>query len=672
MNSFVGRSRELSEIRQLVASSRLVTLTGVGGVGKTRLALRAAELSGVESVVAELSSLRDPALLSAHVAAALDLHDQSSRPQLDVLADVLKERRLLLVLDSCEHLADHCAMLTQVLLAAPDLRILATSRRPLDVRGERVFQVPPLPLPGPAAHRSEATLLLTGRAPVHLDRSDDPVLAQICHRLDGIPLAIELAAIQLGALSPRRLLDALDDRFSLLRGHDRCGLPRHQMLRTTIGWSHELCEPDERLLWARLSVFSGGFDLAAAEYVCGDERLPATEIDLLLTRLVNRSLLTAEGEGRYRMMSTVAEFGLDWLRALDQEREIRRRHRDFYLRRARRGESGWSSRAQTDWHARLGRDHTNLRAALDFSLADPGEHVAGLVLAATLWYFWTACGHLREGRHYLERALELVTEPSAERTKALWVCGWIAAIQGDLVLAAARAAECHADAEAQRDRAAIAYATQVAGAAAFFAGDVDTAILQFTAATEQHRATGELHPGLLLGLPQLAMAHVLRGDLDRARAVLHECLAFCDEAGELWARSHACYTLGMVEWAAGDLASAWAHARLSLRVKRLYHDVTGTVMCVELLAWTAGGRGEHAEAARLLGAAQNLWHTFGLPLFGSPFFSAEHRECEEAARRALGGQVYEELTAEGAALPYGDAVSYCLGEWHGPVSWARV
>ncbi|MFI6317919.1 ATP-binding protein [Nonomuraea sp. NPDC050556] len=673
MTTFIGRDREVADVRRLLDESRLVTLTGVGGVGKTRLALRVAELRGGHSALADLSALRDPVLLPGHVAAALDLHDQSARPQLDALTQALGERRALLVLDSCEHLTDQCAMLAEVLLSAcPRLRILATGRQALDTPGERVYQVPPLPLPGPAAGSSDATALLLDRAPgLKASEASAPAIAQICHRLDGIPLALELAAIQLATMSPERLLSALDDRFQLLRGHARTGLPRHRTLRTAIGWSHELCDPSERLLWARLSVFAGGFDQAAAEYVCADEHLAAGEIDVLLSRLVSRSLLISEGE-RFRMLGTIAEFGMEWLLALGEEQGIRRRHRDFYLRRARRGEDAWSGRAQPEWHGRLTRDLANLRAALDYSLDTEGEQAAGLTLAATLWYFWAACGHMREGRHYLDRALEAVPTPGSARTKALWVCGWIAAMQGDLPHAVAMASVCRTAAEEQLDESAGAYALQVAGAAAFFSGDIETAITQFSDSTAYHRANGELNPGLLLGLPQLGMALILTGDLPRARMVLEECLGVCDEAGELWARSYACYVLGVLEWASGSLDVAWSQARVALRIKRLFDDVTGGVLCLELLAWIAAGRGDLAQAARLLGAAQGIWRTFGLPLFGSPFYGAEHAACERAAREGLGDAEYDRLCGEGAGLGYADATAYCLGEWRGPTAWATA
>lgn len=671
MTTFIGRDREVADVRRLLDEARLVTLTGVGGVGKTRLAARVAELRGGHSALADLAALRDPVLLPGHVATALGLHDQSARPLLDALTQALGDRRLLLVLDSCEHLADQCAMLAEVLLSAcPRLRVLATSRQALDVPGERVYQVPPLPLPGPASGCSDATALLLDRAPqLAADAARSPAIAQICHRLDGVPLAIELAAIQLGTMSPEQLLSALDDRFQLLRGHPRTGLPRHRTLRTAIGWSHELCDPVERLLWARLSVFAGGFDQAAAEYVCADEHLPAAEIDVLLSRLVTRSLLISEGE-RFRMLGTITEFGMEWLLALGEEQAIRRRHRDFYLRRARRGEDAWSSRAQPEWHCRLTRDLANLRAALDYSLATAGEQAAGLTLAATLWYFWAACGRMREGRHYLDRALEAVPVPGSARTKALWVCGWIAAMQGDLPHAMAMASICRKAAEEQHDETAAAYALQVAGAATFFSGDIETAISHFSASTAYHRANGELNPGLLLGLPQLAMALILTGDLARARMVLEECLGVCDDAGELWARSYACYVLGVLEWASGGLDAAWQQARVALRIKRLFDDVTGGVLCLELLAWVVAGRGDLEQAARLLGAAQGIWRTFGLPLFGSPFYGAEHAACERAARDALGDAEFDRLVAEGMAVGYADATAYCLGEWQGPPAWS--
>ncbi|MFD0479265.1 ATP-binding protein [Nonomuraea thailandensis] len=361
----IGRREEVDGVRALLGRSRLVTVTGVAGVGKTRIALRAA--AGLRERFADgvwlvaLSPLVEGSALPYAIAEALPLSDQSSRPVTEVLADYLAERELLLVLDTCEHLHEACAATVRTLLAAaPRLRVLATSRRPLGCPEERVRAVEPLPVPeGDDWREGDAVELLLDRAAATvpgfaIDERNRDALLRVCRRLEGLPLAIELAAARLRELSPERLAERLEDRFTVLGTTDHkvydADPPWHQALRTAIGWSHQLCTPAERLLWARASVFAGGIDPVAVKQVCADDRLPSWQIPQLLESLADKSILIWEPTGagdRYRMLDTIREFGAIWLKDLGQDERVRRRHRDYYLELARRATPAGSAPTST-------------------------------------------------------------------------------------------------------------------------------------------------------------------------------------------------------------------------------------------------------------------------------------------------------------------------------------
>ncbi|WP_217141106.1 AAA family ATPase [Streptomyces sp. AC627_RSS907] len=670
LDTFVGRASELAGLARALDSARLVTVTGAGGVGKSRLAARAASRrtprDGVWRV--ELAPVRDEEFVDYAVVEALGLTDHTTRLPRETLLEHVAERELLLVLDGFEHLVDACAALASDLLGrAPGLRILAVGRRPLGVAGERLVPLPPLA-------PEEAVELLTVRAAqrhVRYGGDGDPdegggELRELCRRLDGIPLAIELAAGRLCVLSPRQVLQRLDDRFRLLTGGDRTALPRHRTLRTAIGWSHELCTPAERLLWARLSVFAGPFDLEAAEYVCSGGGLSADDVLDVLSALLAQSVLTREETPagvRYRMLDTVRAYGADWLEAMGDAVRLRRRHRDWYVGLATWCELEWFSPRQREVAARVEAELPDLRGALEYCLAEPDEAHLGQYLAGALWFHWVGCGRLSEGRRWLEQAVRLDTERTAgeqPRLKALWVLGHVAILQGDTVPALAALQECRAVAERSANPTALAYAEHRTGCLALVMDDMPRAEALLRSALHRYREIGELNSNVLMGQVELAMTRAFQGDLPDAVRLCEDVRQVCEDHGERWARGYALYVLAYAAWNDGEPARARELLADCLGGAHRFRDQLGSVLAVELLALVTLAEGDAAEAAVLQGAAGRMWPSVGLPLFGSAHYNVPHELCEAAAREQLGDERYEEYVRHGARLGRREAVSRAL------------
>ncbi|MEV5980564.1 AAA family ATPase [Streptomyces sp. NPDC052114] len=664
LNAFVGRADELAALGSALADGRLVTVTGAGGVGKSRLAVRAAAgaapRDGVRLV--DLTPLRDPDLLEHAFAEALELTDHTSRPPRQVLLGHLAERELLLVVDGFEHLVDACARLVRELLVhSPGLRVLAVGRRPLETEGERLFPLAPMPAPDAAAlFTDRAAAGLPGFA---LDDGNREDVLELCRRLDGIPLAVELAAGRLRALSPAQLLARLDDRFRLLTGSRRDGPPRHRTLRTAIGWSHELCAPRERLLWSRLSVFAGQFDLEAVEYICTGDGLHADDVLDVLDELLAQSVVIREENlsgVRYRMLDTVRAYGADWLEAAGEGARMRRRHRDWYMGLATWCELDWFSPRQPEVAALVDAELPNLRAALEFCLTERDEAHLGQYLAGTLWFYWVGCGRLAEGRHWLDRALDLDGGHEDSRLKALWVLGYVAVLQGDTVTALGALHECRDEAERTGSTLAAAYAEHRIGCLALVTDDVPRAETLLRSALERYREIGELNSNVLMGQVELAMALAFRGELADAVELCEDVRRVCEDHGERWALAYALYVLGFAAWTRGEAGTARELLCESLDLDHRFHDLLGTVLSIELLALFTAAEGDAAEAAVLQGAASGIWPSVGLPLFGSGNFGGPHALCEEQAREALGDERYEECVREGARLGLEAAVSRAL------------
>jgi non-specific serine/threonine protein kinase len=681
LTTFVGRRGELAEVRRLLAGSRLVTLTGVGGVGKTRLALRAAAglarafRDGVWLV--QLDQLRDQALVAQAVAGALGLQDRAGYAQAAALADYLSARQLLLVLDNCEHLVDAAAKLADLLLrAAAGLRVLATSREALTTDGESVLAVPPLPVPEVGRltvaelARFPAVGLFAERAAqvvpgFAVTEANVAAVAGICRRLEGLPLAIELAAARLPVLSAEQIEERLGDRLGLLTRGGRARPARQQTLRASIEWSYELCSPAERLLWARCSVFAGGFELDAAEGICAGHRLAAGDVLELLAALAGKSILAVEhGEGvaRYRLPETLREFGQERLRESGEYAALRRRHRDWHEQLARRVDIDWLSPQIADWTARLFREHANVAAAQDFCQAEPGEAEAGLRIVLHVWvfYYWLA-GHVSEGRYRLGQVLARAGEPTVWRARGLLLAGLLAAIGGDRDAAQPRLEQGSSLAGQLDDPATRALAAWAAGTAGLLAGDLPQAIARFEdglTALPAAAVPGRLRAHLLLNL---ANAAGLAGDEESAVACDRELAALTEAGGDYIRRAYSAYSLwalGVAAWRQGDLDRATKLQQQSLRLRR--NDRMGSTWCVEALAWIAASGRQYERAAVLLGVAAGLWQSMGTTLDGNQSMASHQRDCERQTRQALGEAAFQAASRRGLDLPAADAVAYAL------------
>ncbi|HET6708313.1 ATP-binding protein [Amycolatopsis sp.] len=668
LSSFVGRTGELREIRSRLGTSRLLTLTGPGGVGKTRLALQVAT-SLVKAFpggawLVDLTPARDRPAVARAVAAALGLPERDAGSAPEQLTGLLAERRALLVLDNCEHLVDACAELAHVLLsAAPDLHVIATSRERLGLTGEHVFAVAPLPPDEAAELLQERTVAV--RPGFRVTPANRAVVTRLCADLDGIPLAIELAASRLQTLTVEQVTDRLEDRFALLTGGSRVARPHQRTLRATIDWSWELCEPAERLLWNRLSVFAGTFALDAVECVCAGDGIAEYEVLDLLDRLVAQSVVVPaeiEGRPRYRLLETLWQYGRDRLAESGEKDRLRRRHRAFFIALARSIDERWFGHGQAEALARLRLEHPNLLAALDGDT----DHPAKLELAVALRYHWYAGGFLGEGRQQLERALAAAPEPTLTRAKALFVAAWVALMQGDQAAADPWLDE--ADSVCEQAGASAECASVQAtvrgfrGVAAQYRGQLDAALPHFEEAVAAFQALedGREATGWLIALAQ---GQVYAGD-PRAAETGTKAAAAAEGYGERWGRAHLLVALSFNAWARGETEAAKALARTGLECIRGFNDHVAVALMLEHLAW-ATAAGDQLRAARLLGAAGALWRDIGTDISAfHPHLAGFHQQCEEEIAGAVGPAAYATALSEGAdrATTPAEAIALALGD----------
>ena len=701
---FIGRRRELSVIGEAIERHRLVTLRGTAGVGKTRLALRAAadlrDSFADGCWLVQLSPLRAPELLARTVAGALGLPDEAADDAPRVLAQNLAKRELLLLLDTCEHLTDACAELAALLLpAAPGLRILATSRAPLGLPAEHSLLVSPLEVPAAddatAAHADAVTLFVDRARAVAPDFALTPgntaAVAELCRRLEGIPLALELAAVRLRGMPVEELLARLSDRFRVL-GTARTSTDRHRTLRAAVSWSYELCTPAEQRLWAELSVFPGGFGLAAAEHVCG----PRT--GEILRRLVEKSVVQTSvvqsgGDDRYQLLDTMREFGADLLQAADRAARaaadraaraaadgaaagarVRGRHRDYYLGLAEQAAAESMTSGQTAWLNRLGTETANLRAALGFSFTAQGASDAalgsvtavgevppGLRMTRALLPYWLMTGQFTEGRRWHDLAVAAAPEAPGSGW-AVFGAGVLAVQQGDFATGGpllTRAAEL---ARAAGDEYLAAHVTDARGMLAFYSGDLPTAQAEFEAALAYDEQAGFGDPTDLVTYSRLASVCLLTFELDRAVKLCEECLRRCDELGEQWARGTALWTRGAARWLSGDNAAAIADARACLRIKEPLNDLHTIAMSFDLLSVCLAGTGDFERTAVLHGASERLWTLLNAPVLMGPAYAEIRKSGAHNARDSLGEERFDALSDRGYAMSLSAALAVARGE----------
>ncbi|PPJ23722.1 protein kinase [Nocardia nova] len=677
LNSFVGRRALLSQVKTLLSECRLVTLTGMGGVGKTRLALRAARrirqgFSGGAWLV-ELGELREDASLVDVVGAAVGLRSPVGRPMLELLVEFCSTRAPLLVLDNCEQVIDAVAELAESLLqACPQVRILATSREALGIDGEAVLPVPPLAFPDPTGEPSlraithhDAVVLFAERAVAvvpgfELTKDNTLGVARICARLDGLPLAIELAAARLRTMSIEQILQRLTDRYALLTRGSRRAPTRQQTLRWCIGWSYDLCKSAEQRLWRQLSVFAGSFELDAAEAVCDADLAESDFLDSL-SALVDKSILIreeADGAVRFRMLETVQEYGRDKIEEAGEQNDLRRRHRDWYERWVRDTRAEWISPRQLDHVARLETELPNLRKAMEFSLAEAGEHA--LRIAAGLFPFWLLRGRLSEGRRWCDSALARSSgAPTADRADVLLPASMLAALQGDLSVAASRVAELNTVAE--HTAATRPLAIYADGFVALLGGDPARARTRLDEALDLSGASTDLFLQLAM-LVDLGWAHELRGDTASALTCYERVLTTAESHGESVFREYALWGTGLAVWRNGQRERAAQMLRAGLRSTLSTGDSLTAAACLEILAWIAGEQHEARRAAVLMGAADTLGHLAGSSAVLFPHLLVHHEECEQRVREALGSRAFGAAHREGTAMSFRAAVGFALGE----------
>jgi predicted ATPase/DNA-binding CsgD family transcriptional regulator len=679
LTSFVGRARELAEIKRLLPATRVVTLTGAGGIGKSRLALRAGHKLGRSFPhgvwLTELAELDDPALLPYALARSLSVHERPDDGIHDALLAHLRGRRLLLVLDNCEHLLKACQELVAALVSGcADVRILCTSRERLGVPGEATVVLSALELPAIDARlpvaglaQVEALRLLADRAVAvapdfALTDETCGAAGDICRRLDGLPLAIELAAVRLSSMTADDLLERLDDRFGLLAADRRARSGRSQALRATVDWSYELLGPHEQILWRRLSVFAGSFSLAAAEAVCSGAGLERTRIVDLIARLVDSSILTmahASRRGRYRMLETVRLYGADRLRAAGEDSELRQRHAAWYAELiSPGGRPWWVTSRQVEVLDALDVEWANVEAALEFCAGSPASAELGLAMAAELWLYWMTRGRYRAGCRHLETFLTMAQAPSATRARAL--CAFAELVQGtgDYDSALAHFAEARRVSVQTGWRFELVFALVGLGLVRMRRGEAELAVQLLTAARETVTGVDEAAVGFAGGSYFLATAFAAAGRLADARQLALEGLRECDRAGDQWARGLLNSVLGIVEWLSGDPQAAESALKEAVRLQDRTGHWWGMANSLEGLAWVAGASGRPERAALLLGASAALCDELGTRLL--PAWQAYHDGCESAAQAAMGAARYRACREEGYALGHDHVAAAAL------------
>jgi non-specific serine/threonine protein kinase len=677
---FIGRDREIAELTKLLASARLLTLTGAGGCGKTRLALelgaRVLDRFPDGVWVVDLASLSDPDLVVQAVASVLDVREGPHRPILTALVDCLRNRQLLLILDNCEHLIAACAQFADAILRAAERAcILATSREGLGITGETVWRVPSLSVPDAATKVPAETLLHYDAARLFVERAAavDPsftvtatnaaLIADVCVRLDGIPLAIELAAARAKVLSLEQIHTRLNDRFRLLTGGSRTAVARQRTLEATVEWSYGLLSSAERRLLRRLSVFAGGWTMEAAESVTADEASERDDVLESLSRLVDKSLANVErddeGGRRYHFLETVRQYARERLVESGEAERMRDRHLAYFQALVQRAEPELTRGEQIVWLNRLQREHDNLRLALDWCISSPGHVGECLELAVAMWWFWLKRSYLREGQERIERVLSAVGSAAAAlRARALMSLGAITFFRGDFVHARTQLEESIALARSIGDLHVVGFSLGLISIIELELGN--------TAACA-HRATEAEAAALACGDPwvrgpalsSLAYVALQEGDLERAGRLHEEVLELGRQHGDKWSVGIVLFDLALLRVVQQRYAEARALCAQGITLYQEFGDRRGVAWCLGILSGAEAGEGHAVRAARLRGAMEGLLESVGAPAQLTYHMWIGDRSLE-AMTRSLGEERVHAAIAEGRGMSLSQAIQFGL------------
>jgi predicted ATPase/DNA-binding CsgD family transcriptional regulator len=619
-----------------------------------------------------LAPVHDPMLVTQAVFSALGVHDLSTGLSLASLTEYLAGKRLLLILDNCEHLLDACAILAATLVrACPGLRLLATSRQALGVAGEVRLAVPPMSLPATEDEGSvqqvlgsDAIRLLSERAAAvvpgfTINAANAVAAARLCRRLDGIPLALELAAVRLGSLSLDQLNQGLASELSILGSGHRGADARQQTLEATIGWSYGLLSQQERLLWARASVFAGGFEEDAAVEVCTDPQLPSGRIVEVLGALIEKSTLRRQlrdgSPPRYWLLETLRQYGRRRLRELGEEATTQKRHFDWICALAR--SAGARDNRQAEMFTRMSGEQDNLWAALDYCLRQPGEVEAGAEAAQHLMAFWACRGPFSDARRILTSLAEAAPENSVPRGRLLWVAAVMALNQNDYDACAALSGESLRIGTDLKDAEIVAWSLLVGAIPRWLAGDL-------AAATEQIDSTlllarlMRIDQAELNALNALCGISIAGGQLDRAIEAGEQGLATCKDRGELWMRGYLLNFLAQAVWLRGDRRRAQALAREATACKRAVDDRNGLTNALETLAWMAAELGQHERAATLLGSAQRVRDASSLTLI--ELYQPQHEQSVSIAVQGAGQKAFDAAYQRGHSMTIDEVVTFAV------------
>ena len=674
--SFVGRRRELAEIRKKLTTARVVSLVGPGGVGKTRLATRAAADLGRGfsdgAWLVELADLHDEALVTNAVVAALDLRDLAATTPLQVLASHLQDKQLLLVVDNCEHLLEATAQLVAgIIRTSPGVRVLTTSREPLQVSGEYVVPVPPLELPEPdeagplsLLRQNEAVMLFTERAAAasgtfELTALNQAAVVQVCRRLDGLPLAIELAAVRTRALTVEQIVGLLDDRFALLTGGGREALPRHQTLRATIDWSYDLLTPGEQALLRRLCVFGGSLTAEDAGSVCSFDERSAAEMPDMLASLMDKSLVMREDfrqRAGYRLHETMREYASLKLREANEQDLVEERCLEYYRTRCLAA----ADRARYDlleWLAWADLEIDNIRAVLQRCIAR-GDLARGLDIAASLGYFWITRG-TTESVRWLDQLLAAGDASPQTEVRACYFRGWLSLLRAEPEDARRWLARAVTTARRAGLSSGLSQSLSLAATAENSCGDPAAAgrLLDEAAALTLQL---DDYPAAIELVQARAVHALFVGATNEAKDLSSEGVRLSQEAGDLFLLESFLRNLANVAMLAGDLDTAKAKTLAALRLARDLDNRVAQYYGLSVLAWHAANARQPRLGARLLGAAEMLGIGAGADIIG-PFEPFLH-QAKESAIAALGKPKFEAEFDGGRGMSRESALRLALGE----------